>query len=296
MITSMTTSSSTSLVLQWESQYCLADMLNRGARKFNISQARTLVIQCLHGVDYLHRRTITHGSILPEHILVVNEEPLKVVLCGFGAARSIAPPRADLRTFTRIDMQSIGLITLEALLWPQESEPQHFSGHSLDICWTAHDASPSVHYTLAALLCSSPGHDHPAHSILQSLWLRTTIHRKRRRVPDDCEPSIGSVADMRPAKRAKLYAAPSDEIINDSHLDPHFEELSLHPNIPWISLEAAHSAVVRRQPIAASHPNKSSFLGRLVSGLRHAAREEETTPTTYDDFQYQLRQHATDMA
>lgn len=61
--------------------------------------AKSMTIQILHALDYLHKRMITHRDIKPDNILIASNDPFKVKLSDFGLSKVIGEKETFLKTF-----------------------------------------------------------------------------------------------------------------------------------------------------------------------------------------------------
>lgn len=66
---------------------------------FNETEGKTLTMQLLSALDYLHSNNITHRDVKPDNILINSYEPLDVKLTDFGLSKIVDSEQTFLRTF-----------------------------------------------------------------------------------------------------------------------------------------------------------------------------------------------------
>lgn len=63
------------------------------------SSARTMTMQVLDALSYLHQKNVTHRDIKPDNILIYSEEPFNVKLTDFGLSKMVKDTTTFLKTF-----------------------------------------------------------------------------------------------------------------------------------------------------------------------------------------------------
>lgn len=94
---------------------------------FYIHEIKDLVIELLHGLNYLHSRRITHRDLKPSNIMVISRSPMKMKMTDFGLATHgsqelrthcgslpYLAPEVHQGTYTnKVDIWSVGVIALK---------------------------------------------------------------------------------------------------------------------------------------------------------------------------------------
>lgn len=66
-------------------EYCeqdLASLLDNMAQPFSESEVKCIILQVLHGLEYLHSRYIIHRDLKVSNLLMTDKGCVKIGICG----------------------------------------------------------------------------------------------------------------------------------------------------------------------------------------------------------------------
>ena len=99
--------------------FCQFD-LNKFYKTKDVCQEKNLdvMIQIMKGIEYLHRQDIVHRDIKPGNILVVSENPLKLLLADFDVCKCLDP-----EVETSLMTSTVGTLAFKAPEFFQRTRP-----------------------------------------------------------------------------------------------------------------------------------------------------------------------------